>query len=233
MFPILETAGFPPERLREILDKYRPAFRLKVYHRSVYPEKEGEKVEGILSRYTYSKDISIELCLVIHNLFLDYSFFLPFLEIESVTGFYIEILPEALGEEKLRRTEKVREVIAPLLGLIKHASQRKLRITIGCVLPPCGFSDGDFGFLAKVGALPKRCLPYPGVLPDLRVYHCRALIQEAERRLFSFKDLAGVKEHFFLRYGESQVKNYLFAECKQCVSYKLKVCLGGCLALKK
>ena len=116
--------------------------------------------------------------------------------------------------------------------MIEQACRRGIRETLGCVMPPCVFSDVEFGFLARVGALPGRCLPYPGVLNGLRVYHCRALMAEAEKRLGEFSDLAGIKRHFFRKYAAKQVKTSLFRECGQCFSRGVGVCVGGCMCLK-
>jgi len=233
IFIVLETSSLPDKKLKELMVKYKSALRWKIYHPSNYPEGEWDKLLKNFSAITYENTLSVELSFIIHNLSLDYSFFLPIFQKYSFEGIHIGILPKAFKGKLRATTEESEGLTTQLVQIAEKFSRRGIRVTLGCTIPPCLFSYAEFGFLARVGVLPYKCLPFPGFLSDLRVYHCRALIEEAERDMSTFKDFSEIMNYFYDRYVKIQQECYFFEDCKQCLSRRVGVCLGACLALKR
>jgi radical SAM protein with 4Fe4S-binding SPASM domain len=232
-FIVLETAGLPTQRLNELIIRYKPAIRWKIYHPDFYAENEWEEILKSFFFITKQNKFLLETTFIIHNISLSYNSWFSVLEGNSSQKIYIEIPPQAFRVgEKIDR-EEMKRFASQIVQLVEEVSQRGITVTLGCVIPPCIFSDTELGFLAKMGALPKRCLPYLGILPNLNFYHCRILVQDAESNLSDFKNLTEVEDYFINRYGESQLRYYLFEECKKCPSRKVRVCMGGCLFLKR
>jgi radical SAM protein with 4Fe4S-binding SPASM domain len=230
IFAFFETSGFPLQKLNELIIRYKPAVKWKIYHSKYYAENKWEEVTKSLSLAKKQNVFFLEAAFIIHDISLSYDSWPLILKENLFQKISIEILPESLRKVNIKETKK----LAPqIIQLAEKASQKGIGVTLGCVIPLCIFSDAELGFLAKIGALPKRCLPYIGILPGLNIYHCRALIREAESNLSSFKNLVDVEEYFINRYRESQINYYLFDECKECFSHKVEVCMGGCLLLKK
>ena len=226
----LETSGFPVQKSNELIIRYKPAVKWKVYYSNFYAENKWEEIIKSLFFAKKQNLFFLEAAFIIHDISFSYSSWLSILKENLFQRISIEILPEAFKEASIKEMKK----FAPqIIQLAVEASQKGIRVTLGCVIPLCVFSDAELGFLAKIGALPNRCLPYIGILPNLNVYHCRALIREAESNLSSFKNLKEVEEYFINRYRDSQINYYLFDECKECFSRKVEVCMGGCLFLKK
>ncbi len=229
---IIETSGFPNGKINEIASRHKIAIKWKIYHPTVYRQGQYEQLLGNLDIVTKRYKIFTEAVIVVHDLSLDYSFIADFIREQSVNNLYLDILCKAFDRRKEEQLNRLQKINSNFFVLIKQAFEEGIKTTIGCVNVPCGFSDSEFGALIKMGTMMKKCLPYPGVLPDLKVYHCRALINESERNLASFKNWEGLLEYFFKRYGEIQVKTLFFEQCESCLSRRAEVCFGGCLLLK-
>lgn len=235
-FIILETGGFPTKKLNHIFHEYKLLLRIKIYPPNIYPEgKRDELLENVCG--ILNQNIPLEISIIIDDFTECLKFPYSILKKGGISKLHIKILPEAVRkveEVNLKKLQHVfNDISCELFKIIRQALQKKALVTLDCVGPPCIFSDKEFGFLAKVGALPRRCLPYPGVLPNLYVYHCRPLIPQAARKLSSFKEFYAIRDHFFNRYKELQFESYLFQECKECFSRQVEGCLGGCLYLKR
>lgn len=233
IFIILETGGLSGEHIKELILKYRPALRWKIYHPSIYPKDEGNRLLENLSNIAHQNIVLREISLIIHNFYLDFNFFSSILQERCFSKVNIEINPKAFRGEKRAGIEELKGLTSGLLRLMEKIPLRRTRVTLGCCVYPCIFSDAEFGFLSKMGVVREKCLPHLGVLPDLRVYHCRALIHDAKRDLFSLGNLSEAMNYFFERFGELQRGSFLFEECKQCLSCSARFCYGGCLAEKE
>lgn len=230
---ILETGGLFGEDIKETILKYAPVLRWKAYHPSVYPEDASSRLLENLSTIARQIIVPAEVSVVIHNLNLDYNSLLPIFKENTFGKVRVEIVPSAFREAKGAAPEQWKGLTSGLRSLMEQACRRRAAASLGCGVYPCIFSDEEFGFLSKMGAARERCLPRPGVLPDLRVYHCRAFIRHAERGLFSFGSLPEAMTYFFERFGQLQRENRLFEECGKCLSHSVRFCYGGCLAEKE
>lgn len=230
---ILETSGLSIARIKGFIAKSKPVFRWKVYHPGLYPAGEWDALRKDIADFIRKNKIPLELCLVMHDLSLDYNFISDVLKENSVANFQLKVIPAALSVDKKLNVQRLREYAVEIVRLTEKVFPLVIKANLDCLMTPCIFSDADFGFLAKLGLLPVKCLPYIGVLPDLRVYHCRPLLREAKINLADFKDFSQIMNHFFDSYKSIQREGYLFEECRRCFSHKAGVCLKGCLALKK
>ncbi len=208
----LETANHDSERLNKIVATYNPIVRHKIYHPSVYPEDARSRMLDKLSALIEGNNAHYEALLIVHDISLDYEIFSPILKKGTFNRFHIEILPEAFGKG-CNNIGRLREATYSFVGLINQVFREGLKVTLGCCVVPCIFSDESYGILSKMGIFPESCVPYFGVLPDLRIYHCRALIQGARDKLTDFKDFTQVMESLLDTYKDSQWERCIFQEC--------------------
>jgi hypothetical protein len=106
------------------------------------------------------------------------------------------------------------------------------RVVLDCGLQACAFSDEEYGRLSRHGVSLQGCVPRPGVGTDMRVYHCREMMDFPGAPLGSFRNAAQVREYFFRRHNEMQWDYQFFPECPPCPTLRFANCQGPCMGIK-
>jgi len=223
--PVVETCGLlPPEAAALLQDQQIPVF-CRTYRPDFYADAQWREMAETCGRLNRNWPNRVTLCVVIDDPARDFDY-VPDL-VRSVAAGTVRL--QVLFPADLERLRDFAEKLTPrLVELVKGG----VRIGLGCGLPPCAFSDSDFGELGKLGVTPEKCLPRPGVLPDLRLYHCRQLIGDAGGSLRRFKRRSDAMDYFFLRYGDLQRDLTDFQHCIPCPSQRVGACIGECMVAK-
>jgi len=111
--------------------------------------------------------------------------------------------------------------------------RRRIHVTLDCGIPPCAFSDADFGLISKLGVSRDKCLPRPGVLPDLRLYHCHQMVRYASGNLRRHRFITEAMDWLYRRNSEAQWDLRFFPHCDECDCIPAETCMGECIVVKK
>jgi cyclic pyranopterin phosphate synthase len=109
------------------------------------------------------------------------------------------------------------------------------RITLGfdCGMPLCIFSDEDIGRLFKLnkGRVVFSCSPAIDIGTDMQVWACFPLANCEKKSLYDFDNVKDIIKYFSTQNNHlRKEKKGIFEECRTCVYFEEKLCMGGCLA---
>ena len=226
LVPLLETGGVLNDAGRTILEKYPVPILWNLYHPSLYTAAQWRTSLDDCRRLIAATSGRVRICGVIHDVRLDYAKMLE--AIRSVSA--REVIFRVLHPADLT---SLQEQLPRFAASAIEFGNRGTPVGLDCGLPPCGFTDEVLGALCRRGIELQRCTPVPGVLPDLRVYHCRELLGDASASLNQFRNLSELMRYLFERYRDLQYDMGFLADCRDCVSLRLKRCLGPCMAVKR
>jgi len=221
----VETCGLLTSDARQLLEQQPLPVILKLYRPGIYENGQLDEIVKTIRAIHAAHPNRLRVCAVIDDLThsLDYvDAFAARLDGQSVT--FRIVCPKEL--------EELRKFTVALVPAITSLIGRGIRSSLECGLPPCAFTDADFGTLAKLGCLPMKCLPQPGILPDLRIFHCWSLISRATGSLSSFRESAEILNHFIDQFNDIQCDLRAFPDCISCPGRPNEACYGQCLALK-
>ncbi|MBT3379944.1 MAG: hypothetical protein HN742_03075 [Lentisphaerae bacterium] len=221
----VETCGLLTAEARRLLEDRPLPVILKLYRPSVYEPGQLEEVAAAIGAINAAYPDRLRVCAVIDDLMqpLDY--------IESFVG---EVGARSVAFRIVcpKELDQLRAFTGDFVPVVTGLGTTGVRVSLECGLPPCVFSDADYGALAKLDCLPMRCLPQPGVLPDLRVFHCWSLISRATGNLGAFRQTGQALDFLFSTFADAQCDLRPFADCTACPSASSEACVGPCLALK-
>lgn len=221
----IETCGLLTSEARQLLEQHPVPVILKLYRPGIYEDGQlDEIVDTIGPIHAVHRD-RLRICAVIDDLAhpLDYvGAFMTKLDARSVV--FRVVCPQELDE--------LRKFTVDLVSAVAALNRKGIRSSLECGVPPCAFTDADFGALAKLGCLPMKCLPQPGVLPDLRIFHCWSLISRATGDLGLFRQSSQMLDYLFGQFNDIQSDLSAFPACTACPCLPNETCYGECLALK-
>ncbi|MCK5803291.1 MAG: tetratricopeptide repeat protein, partial [Lentisphaeria bacterium] len=128
--------------------------------------------------------------------------------------------------------EALRNLTKWLSSQVVDFAEHGGRAVIDCGIPLCAFANDDYGRMAKLGIPVGSCQPRPGILPNMRLYHCDRMTAFPAANASMFKRFQNVREYFYKRYNGLQWDFRFFEECPECPALRLNTCQGHCLAEK-
>jgi radical SAM protein with 4Fe4S-binding SPASM domain len=222
---LLETTGLMPDNaVRAIRDRRLP-LTWRFHERRLYSDGDWNEMTARLTELGAKGRTPMHLLAVTHDpsVFPDEAIqWLRKLQIRDIT--FRVVRPATAAA--------LRPYAARLAAAVTELTAAGHRVVLDCGLPPCAFTDEDFGRLARVGAPGGSCNPRPGVRPDLRIYHCREMLDYPGAALALFKTPARVTDYFYQRHNDLQWDLHAYPQCLRCPSLHTRVCGGECMAVK-
>jgi len=226
LVPLVETCGLVlPDTLAFIQEKQLPLL-LRLYQPKYCPADEAEEIRQTVRTIVESGTNQISTIAITKATEGPPQFALDFLKEIPLPEITFRILqPDNL--------ETLRPYMEWLTAEILALTEAGIRCNVDCGIPPCTYTDEAYGKLAKLAIKHGRCLPKPGVRPDMRVYHCFQMIQSPGATLHMFKRRPQILDYFFDRYNGLQwdLKNY--PDCIPCPCLRSLSCGGLCMAVKE
>ena len=222
----LETSGLFNPVGHQVVTRYGLPLQLKLYRPEFYTGSQLQELKDSCREFNGPVPTRLKLFVIADDPGADYRFAIDFIREMDIHAATFQVLGNADREAMRRFCAWVVPEIVPL-------QQKKVRISLDCGLPPCLFAEVDYGVLAKLDALPLKCRPRLGVLPDLSLYHCHQLREGIDANLMEFKDHRELHARFFRRYGELERNPTGYKECYACLSRQTHCCHGHCMATKQ
>ena len=226
ILPFVATSGLMSETVKKLILEAQIPLLWKLYHPQFYDETQWQTMAENCVRLRSALPDRFRLAVIFHDPAQDYSHIPEFVHRAGVGDVSLRVL----RADEPRRFE---DFVARLVALVVSLTEAGVHVGLDCGLPPCFLSDEQFGALAKIDRLSKRCVPHPGVLPDLRVYHCPEMIDDASANFLRFRRRTEVIDHFYKRYSGLERDSELFEECPQCTARRRDTCHGRCMAVKR
>jgi len=145
----VETCGLLTSDARKVLEEQPIRVILKLYHPTVYEDGQLEEIAATMTAIQPSSPDRVSLCAVIDDVSYPLDYLDAFAAKLSVKAVAFRIVCS-------KELDDLRRFTGNLVPMVKILSARGIRCSLGCGLPPCAFSDADFGALAKLGCLPMK-----------------------------------------------------------------------------
>lgn len=223
--PHLETCGLIPEEVVDFLrDDPMPVF-WRIYHPSLYSEAQRKQVVANCRTLSTARNGVSRAFALIHDLSQDLEYVRWFVHAVPLTSVMFQVLPP-------QKLEDLKRFTPPLVRLIRDLVRERVHVTVDCGVPPCAFSDSDYGLLMKLGVTVDKCLPRPGVLPGLRLYHCPQMTAHGCGSLLRHRAIGDVMDFFYRRNAAVQWDYRFFPRCDSCECVTAETCVGECMMIK-
>lgn len=223
--PVIETTGLAGTGALRVVGGRNFEVILRLYHPAAYPDDDLGRAVRTGRELPPPARQNLHLRLLIDDPARDHGFLLELLPELQPVSLQVDLARPLPHEE----TEPLSRWLADELPEI---ARQGVGVRLDCALRPCGFSDADWGRLAKMGIHPDRCIPHPGVRPDGKVYHCRRMIDHAAGQISEYDTESEVVGFLYERYGNWQNRVDVIPDCEGCEVLEAGACVGECLVLK-
>lgn len=221
----VETCGLMPPESRRLLRERSTPVLWRLYHPRYYSDETMSSMQASLDEWLQHSAALTRLLIIVSDTNHAPRFALDYLERFPVRDVTFRVL---CNDDRAG----MREVTTFLAPHIPRLAAAGGTVSLDCGLPPCGFSDSDFGRLAKLGIHRLACNPRPGVLPDSRVYHCHRMMDYPQGQIAMFKHPGDIMDYFYRRHHFLQGDLRSYPDCRQCPCLRTGACAGFGLAAK-
>ena len=139
--------------------------------------------------------------------------------------------PSIARNTQFLNLEEQRRIGHSLYSLINECSSKSIDVTFDCVVPPCIFTDAEWGSIVRMFPGIQTvavCSPCLDIDPNLRVSRCFA-VGESPVNLMDFETTMELNE-FFLQQIDKFKWHATRKECEGCNHRLARICQGGCIA---
>ncbi len=229
--PVLFTNGLFDENMREALSELTVNMVFNYNDPSMYTGLQWNKLQNNLDgirkmggRISFSKNFSRGR--------LDYDYLLEAAVRYGITSIRYDISrPNPMEANHYFNLDEARELVQQLTGFVKACELLGLRTGLDCCIPLCYFSEEELSYMrAHSMKFTGICYPSIDIQTDLSASYCIPMREICIEDITSCQGEYGAMEYLSGRVREirSGIKQ------KQCVGCDkfMKLCQGGCLALK-
>lgn len=227
------TSGLFPENKLEMLGSLCPRIILNLNHPKVYASGQFQTIMKNLGTIV-DKGFKVTIGYNIYEEDFDYQFV-----IDTARDYDVECIRLCIANPSTNvRTQVLDKEARNAIGcrftsMIEECAKHRLEVVFDCVLPPCYFTDEQWGRLAKL--YPKSigkcgvCSPALDIDKDLKVHRCFALGDVDTADLHNFPNSNELLDYFGDRIDKFKwiaVPAY----CRECSAFLLRNCQGDCIA---